>query len=205
MFCAGGAAGWFAGGAMRPCAGPTQDTLLADINRAYDGRARARDPLPTDRAEGFAAWIGRSFARRSAAPGAGRIRLQLPWRPGDPRRRRQRRLFQFECPGDASLLAVFFWTTPAPPRLALDDFAARLWSKNGISFAVVERQGEPRCGGGRHRRHFRVFRRGRWALAWPGDRWSPQQAISCACGWLTTRVERAARARGAPDGLRRGS
>ena len=45
-------------------------------------------------------------------------------------------LFQFECPGNADL-AVFFWTTATPPRLDLDNLAARLWSTNGISFAVV--------------------------------------------------------------------
>ena len=43
-------------------------------------------------------------------------------------------IFQFERQDNAEL-AVFFWTTGAPPRLDLDNLGARLWSADGISFA----------------------------------------------------------------------
>jgi anti-sigma factor RsiW len=45
-------------------------------------------------------------------------------------------IFQFERQDNAEL-AVFFWTTGAPPRLDLENLGARLWNIDGISFAVV--------------------------------------------------------------------
>jgi anti-sigma factor RsiW len=140
LFCAGGAVGWFAHGVVRP-APSAKDTVLPDLSRAYAFYG-ARDypaPFPSDRAEEFVRWIGRSFAREVRPPNldefgyhyrGGRV---LPSAGGNVG------LFQFER-RDNTELAVFFWTTGAPPRLDLDNLAARLWSTNGIRFAVVSDQ-----------------------------------------------------------------
>jgi anti-sigma factor RsiW len=137
LFCAGGAVGWFAHGVVGPIPS-AKDMVLADVNRAHAFYG-ARDypaPFPADRAEEFVRWIGRSFAREVRPPNldefgyryrGGRV---LPSAGGNVG------LFQFER-RDNTELAVFFWTTGAPPRLDLDNLAARLWSMDGISFAVV--------------------------------------------------------------------
>jgi anti-sigma factor RsiW len=137
VFCAGGAAGWFAHGAVRPAPSST-DVVLADLNRAYAFYG-ARDypvPFPAERAEELVRWIGRSFAREVRPPNldefgyryrGGRV---LPSAGGNVG------IFQFERRDDAEL-AVFFWTTGTPPRLDSDNLTARLWSTDGISFAVV--------------------------------------------------------------------
>jgi anti-sigma factor RsiW len=137
LFCAGGAVGWFAHGIVPPAPG-AKDMVVADINRAYTFYG-ARDypaPFPADHAEEFVRWIGRSFAREVRPPNldefgyryrGGRV---LPSAGGNVG------LFQFERRDDTEL-AVFFWTKGAPPRLDLNNLAARLWSMDGISFAVV--------------------------------------------------------------------
>jgi anti-sigma factor RsiW len=93
-------------------------------------------PFPADRAEDFVRWIGRSFAREVRPPDLGQFGYRyrggrvLPGAGGNVG------IFQFERRDNAGL-AVFFWATGAPPRLDLDNLAARLWSTDGISFAVV--------------------------------------------------------------------
>lgn len=69
LFCAGGTVGWFAHGVVRP-APSAKDMVLPDINRAHAFYG-ARDypvPFPSDRAEEFVRWIGRSFAREVRPP-----------------------------------------------------------------------------------------------------------------------------------------
>jgi anti-sigma factor RsiW len=137
LFCAGGAVGWFAHGAIRPA--PTHENLLlADINRAY-ALFGARDyPVlfPADRAGELVTWIGRSFAREVRPPDLDEFGYRYRGGRVIPSADANVGLFQFERPDNAEL-AVFFWTTAAPPRLDLDNLAARVWSTNGVSFAVV--------------------------------------------------------------------
>ena len=136
LFCAGGAMGWFAHGVVRPGPGARQDAVIADINRAYAfyGARGYPVPFPAERAEEFVTWIGRSFAREVRPPNlaefgyhyrGGRV---LPSAGGNVG------IFQYERQDNAEL-AVFFWTTSAPPRLDLDNLGARLWSIDGVSFA----------------------------------------------------------------------
>jgi anti-sigma factor RsiW len=137
VFCAGGAAGWYAHGFARP-APSIQDMLIADIHRAY-ALYGARDypvPFPANRGEEFVTWIGRSFAREVRPPDLDQFGYSYRGGRVIPSTGANVGLFQFERPDNAEV-AVFFWTTAAPPRLDRDNLAARLWSTSGISFAVV--------------------------------------------------------------------
>jgi anti-sigma factor RsiW len=137
MFGAGGAAGWFAHGVVRP-APSSSDVVLADINRAYAFYGGREYPVAfaADHAEEFVRWIGRSFAREVRPPDL--AELGYSYRGGRviPSGGANVGLFQFERPGDAEL-AVFFWPTGTAPRLDPDNLTARLWSTDGMSFAVV--------------------------------------------------------------------
>lgn len=143
LFCAGGALGWFVHGTVRP-APSIQDMLLADMSRAY-ALYGARDypvAFPPDRAEEFVTWIDQSFARQVRPPDlAG---LGYSYRGGRvfPGARANIGLFQFERPEHAAL-AVFFWTTAAPPLEVVqalydhDKIAAHFWNTKGLNFAVI--------------------------------------------------------------------
>ena len=142
VLCAGGAIGWFAHGVVHP-APSFEDMFLADMSRAYAFYGARDYPVafPPDRAEEFVTWIGRSFEREVRPPDL--AKLGYSYRGGRliPSARASIGLFQFERPENADL-AVFFWTTAAPPRVVSalhdrDDIAAHFWNTNGLSFAVI--------------------------------------------------------------------
>jgi anti-sigma factor RsiW len=138
LFCAGGALGWFAHGVVRPGPDPKEDAVLADINRAYAfyGSRDYPVPFPAERAEEFVTWIGRSFAREVRPPNLNEFGYRYRGGRVLPSAGGNVGIFQFERQDNAEL-AVFFWTTGAPPRLDLENLGARLWNIDGISFAVV--------------------------------------------------------------------
>jgi anti-sigma factor RsiW len=137
MFLAGGAVGWLAHHVVGS-APSLEEMLLADLNRAYAFYGARDYPVsfPADRAEEFVTWIGRSFAREVRPPDLDQFGYSYRGGRVIPRAGANIGLFQFERP-DNSELAVFFWTNAGPPRLDRDHLTARLWSTNGISFAVV--------------------------------------------------------------------
>ena len=137
LFCAGGAVGWFAHGVVRPAPG-AKDVVLADINRAYAFYGARDYPVsfPADRAEEFVRWIGHSFAREVRPPNLDQFGYRYRGGRVIPSAGGNVGIFQFERRDNAEL-AVFFWTTGTPPRLDSDNLTARLWSTDGISFAVV--------------------------------------------------------------------
>jgi anti-sigma factor RsiW len=140
VFCTGGVAGWFAHDLIRP-APNVQEKLLADIHHAYAFYGARDYPVssPADRAEELVTWIGRSFPREVRPPDLDRFGYSYRGGRVIPSAGANVGLFQFERPDNAEL-AVFFWTTAAPPRLDRENLATRLWSANGISFAVVSDQ-----------------------------------------------------------------
>jgi anti-sigma factor RsiW len=142
LFCAGGAIGWFAHGAVRPLPS-LADMLLADMSHAYAFYVSPDYPVtfPPHRAEEFVTWIGRSFEREVQPPDL--AKLGYSYRGGRliPSAGTRIGLFQF-ARGQNAKLAVFFWNTAAPPGVvrALNDrdsIAVRFWNTNGLRFAVI--------------------------------------------------------------------
>jgi anti-sigma factor RsiW len=141
VFCAGGAIGWFAHGIARPAPSLT-DMLLADMSRAY-ALYGARDypvSFPPDRAQEFDAWIGRTFEREVRPPDLAEFGYSYRGGRVIPSAGANIGLFQFARAN--AELAVFFWTTAAPPTVVRalrhrDNIAAHLWNKEGLSFAVI--------------------------------------------------------------------
>lgn len=142
LFCAGGASGWFAHGVARP--DPSlADMLLADMSRAYAFYGARDYPVafPPERAAELVAWIGRSFARDVPPPDLSAFGYSYRGGRLIPGAGTRIGLFQFARPEDAEL-AVFFWTTAAPPEVVSalhhqDNIAAHFWTTDGLSFAVI--------------------------------------------------------------------
>jgi anti-sigma factor RsiW len=141
VFCAGGAIGWFAHGIARPAPSLT-DMLLADMSRAY-ALYGARDypvSFPPDRAEEFGTWIGRTFEREVRPPDLAEFGYSYRGGRVIPSAGADIGLFQFARAHTE--LAVFFWTTAAPPTVVhalhhRDDIAAHFWQTDGLSVAVI--------------------------------------------------------------------
>ena len=145
VFSAGGALGWLAHGVVHRTAS-FEDMFLADMSRAYAFYGARDYPVafPPDRAEEFVTWIGRSFEREVRPPDL--AKLGYSYRGGRliPTGGARIGLFQFERPQNARL-AVFFWTTAAPPQVVRalrqrKDIAGHFWNTDGISFAVISDQ-----------------------------------------------------------------
>jgi anti-sigma factor RsiW len=142
VLCAGSAIGWFAHEVIRP-APSLQDLLLADMSRAYAFYGARDYPVafPPDDAEEFVSWIGRSFEREVRPPDLGEFGYSYRGGRVIPGAGAKIGLFQFERP-DGPNLAVFFWSAGAPPGFVQalfdrDNLAARFWSTDGLSFAVL--------------------------------------------------------------------
>jgi anti-sigma factor RsiW len=142
VFCAGAAIGWFAHGVARP-APSLSDMLLADMSRAYAFYGARDYPVsfPPDRAQEFGAWIDRTFEREVRPPDLAEFGYSYRGGRVFPSAGANIGLFQFARAQDAEL-AVFFWTTGAPPTVVRalhdrDEIAAHFWHTDGLSFAVI--------------------------------------------------------------------
>jgi anti-sigma factor RsiW len=142
VFCAGGAIGWLAHGIARPAPSLT-DMLLADMTRAYAFYGARDYPVsfPPDRAQEFGTWIGRTFEREVRPPDLNEFGYSYRGGRVIPSAGANIGLFQFARVQGAEL-AVFFWTTAAPPTVVRalhdrDDIAAHFWHTDGLSFAVI--------------------------------------------------------------------
>jgi anti-sigma factor RsiW len=145
VLCAGGTIGWFAHGVIRP-APSLQDLLLADMSRAYAFYGARDYPVafPPDHAEEFVNWIDRSFEREVRPPSLAEFGYSYRGGRVIPGAGAKIGLFQFERP-EGTRVAVFFWTAAGLPRFVQalndrEDIAARFWSTDGLSFAVVSDQ-----------------------------------------------------------------
>jgi anti-sigma factor RsiW len=141
LFCAGGAIGWLAHGVARP-APSLSDMLLADMSRAYAFYGAPDYPVsfPPDRADEFGTWIGRTFERDVRPPDLADFGYRYRGGRVIPSTGANIGLFQFARA--QAELAVFFWTTAAPPAVVRalhdrDGIAARFWHTDGLSFAVI--------------------------------------------------------------------
>jgi anti-sigma factor RsiW len=142
VFCAGGAIGWLAHEFARPAPSLT-DMLLADMSRAY-ALYGARDypvSFPPDRADEFGTWIGRKFEREVRPPDLAEFGYSYRGGRVIPSAGANMGLFQFARADDAEL-AVFFWTTAAPPTVVRalhhrHNVAAHFWNTDGLGFAVI--------------------------------------------------------------------
>jgi anti-sigma factor RsiW len=141
VFCAGGAIGWFAHGGVRP-APSLENMLLANMTHAFIFYGARDYPVafPPHRAEEFLTWIGRLFNRDVRPPDLAEFGYSYRGGRLIPTAGTSIGLFQFERSKNARL-AVFFWTTAAPPTVVrvLDDrpeIAGRFWTR-GLSFAVI--------------------------------------------------------------------
>jgi anti-sigma factor RsiW len=142
LVCAGGVIGWFGHALTRP-APSADDVLLAEMSHAYAFYGARDYPVafPPDRAEEFVAWIGRSFEREVRPPDLAAFGYRYRGGRVIPSAGGNIGLFQFERPDDAEL-AVFFWATSAPPKVAhaeydRDHLAAHVLTTDGLSFAVI--------------------------------------------------------------------
>jgi anti-sigma factor RsiW len=143
LFCVGGAVGWFVHGALAPRPGP-QDLIAsnaADVYTFYGGGHDYPVDFPPDRTAELVSWIDRAFDREITPPDL--ASLSYEYRGGQllPISGGRIGFFQFEGPGDARIVVVF-WPDDQPPtkleRIGREqNVAARYWLGDGVSFAVL--------------------------------------------------------------------
>jgi anti-sigma factor RsiW len=145
---AGGALGWFAHGVVAPLPN-LDDALLADMSRAYLFYGARDYPVafPPERAAELVGWIGRSFQRDVRPPDLSAFGYSYRGGRLIPGAGSPLGLFQF-ARAEYPELAVFFWTTAAPPPAVREldergDIAARFWTTDGLSFAVISDKAQP--------------------------------------------------------------
>lgn len=149
LLVTGGALGWQANDGLHPRPS-AEDGLLADMAGAHAFYGERGYPIyfAPERATELSSWIDRWFERDVPPPD---LRdLGYTYRGGRliPAAGTRVGLFQYEHPEDPEL-TVFFWSTAAPPREAgatrpeEEEVAARFWSGDGLSFAVVSERANP--------------------------------------------------------------